>query len=93
MWLSPLWLSWIWILFGILVLHLYWWIFRGCHLTKIEAGDGEDNTFYHYYLSKKFPNLNKRKVKIWVRYIIPVLLLAVAYLIQENSHWKPLIQF
>jgi hypothetical protein len=92
-WLSPLWLSWDMMLIGILAIHLYWWIFEGCHLTHLEAGKDKDNTFYHYYLSKRFPRLNKRRVKIWVRYIIPVLLLALAYLLQETYNLKPLLWF
>lgn len=92
-WLSPLWADWKLILIGIIALHIYWAVFRGCHLTKIEAGDDIDNTFYYYYLSKHIANLDKRKTKFFVRYVIPLIILALAYFLQEFYQWPPFYNF
>ncbi len=90
-WTSPLWVDWELLLVGIFLLSLQYLILGGCYLTFLEAGKDPDMTFYYYYLSKEYPNLNKKKVKAFVRYILPVLLFAIAYLIQEQLGWIPLI--
>jgi len=88
-WISPLWADWVFILFGIITLHIYWFIFQGCHLTKLEAGEDKDNTFYYYYLSKYFSKLNKKRVKTIVRWILPIVILLTAYYIQEFAGLIP----
>jgi|SRR3989344_3181789 len=93
LWLSPLWADWILIVTGIIALHLYWRIFKGCHLTKLEVGNDEDNTFYFFYLSKYLPDLQKKVVKLWVRYYIPIILILIAYIIQEVYFYTPVISF
>lgn len=83
-WTSPLWVDWQLILLGIVALSIQYVVIGGCYLTFKESGKDRDMTFYYYYLSKKYHRLNKRRVKIFIRYILPVLLLAIAYLIQEK---------
>jgi hypothetical protein len=80
---SPFWLSWKFIFLGIVLLQLQWVILDGCYLTQLEAGKDEDVTFWYLYLVKVFPKLNKRRVKVTVRYFIPILLLVVAFLLQK----------
>jgi hypothetical protein len=93
LWLSPLWADWILILIGIISLHIYWAIFQGCHLTKMETGKDKDMTFYYHHLSRYFPSLEKRKVKMVVRVLIPATLLLIALILQEVLGWKPVLGF
>jgi len=93
LWTTSFWIDWILILVGVVILHIYWFFFDGCHLTKLEAGNDKDATFYHHYLSKVFPNLNKKRVKMVVRYLIPIFILIIAYVIQEIYFRIPFINF
>jgi hypothetical protein len=90
-WTSPLWFDWKLIVIGVIILALQYLIIGGCYLTFLEAGKDLDETFYHYHLSKTFPKLNKKKVKIFVRYILPILIIVIAYIIQNYLGYKPLI--
>jgi len=83
---TPFWLDWKFILIGIVILQLQWLILDGCYLTFLETGRNKDITFWYLYLSKIWPNLNMRKTKLIVRYLIPVLVLITAYLLQAGSN-------
>ena len=90
--LSPLWLDWKLIVLGFIILHMQWWFFDGCLLTFLETGRDKYMTFEYYYLSKVWPNIDKKKLKFVVTYITPSLLLIITYILQIKLGWKPLIQ-
>jgi hypothetical protein len=81
-WTSPFWVDWRIMLVVIVLLNLQFLILGGCYLTFLETGKDRDMTFYYYYLSKFFPHLNKKKTKIFIRYILPFLLLGIALIYQ-----------
>ncbi len=83
-WSSPFWLSWKLILVGIIVLHIQWLVLDGCYLTQLETGKDEEGTFYHHYLSKLYPRLSKKGVKVVVRYVIPLIILIIAVIVQTD---------
>jgi hypothetical protein len=90
-WMSPLWADWKLISIGVILFSLQYLIMGGCYLTFLETGEYKDATFYYHYLSRVFPKLNKRQTKIFVTYILPVILLIIAYVIQTKFGWIPLI--
>lgn len=83
-WSSPLWLSWKLILVGVIALHVQWLLLDGCYLTQLETGKDGEGTFYHHYLSKLYPRLSKRGVMVAVRYVLPILILGIAFIIQTR---------
>ena len=91
-WLSPLWIDWRLIFIGILLLSIQYTILGGCYLTFLETGKDKDMTFYFYHLSKFFPSLNKRKTKLFIRYVLPAILLVIAYVLQVFYGWTPLLK-
>ena len=80
---SFLWLDWRIILAGVVLLQVYYRIRGGCDLTFAEFGDDKDTTFAWYYLRKIIPNLDQKKTKIFIRYVLPVVLAVVAFYLQE----------
>lgn len=79
---SPFWLSWKLILVGIIILHIQWFALGGCYLTHIETNKDPQSTFYYHYLSKIFSKINKKYTRFIVRYVLPVLILGLALVVQ-----------
>lgn len=92
-WLSPLWVDWKLILFGVCLLSLQYVIVGGCLLTFIETGKDTYQTFYYHHLVKFFPTLNKRYVFYVVRYLVPLCLVLLGWLLQEQYGVIPWVSF
>lgn len=90
-WSSPLLFDWKIILAGIVGYYLQIVILKGCILTKLQFGLEDDNTFYFYLLKFLGIELNKRRLKIFLDYILPFSLLFISILIQELYNFKPIL--
>jgi hypothetical protein len=88
---SFLYLDWIIILIGVISLQIYYLLRGGCDLTFKEFGDDKDTTFAWYYLSKIIPRLDKLKTKLFIRHVLPMVLLFAAILLQTTFSFKPLV--
>ena len=76
---SPFWVDWKIIAVGIGVYYLQLILFKNCILTTLQFNEKErDTTFYSYYLTKLGFNINKTKLRLFLDYIMPWLILAVA---------------
>lgn len=89
---SPFWLDWRLILLALILLHLQWIVLGGCYLTFWEAGRDPNMTFEYYYLRRIWPKLNKKKMKMIDRYIIPTLLVAFAFFLQTHLNFEPALK-
>lgn len=89
---SPLWLDWKMVLVGFVLLNIQWLVIGGCFLSFLETGWGKDNSFWHHYLSRIWPRLDKRMVKTITQFVLPPAVIIVAYLIQAKFSWQPLLQ-
>jgi len=90
--LSFLYVDWRVILLGVVVLQIYYALRGGCGLTFAEFGDDRDTTFAWYYLRKVFPRLDQKITKIFIRYVLPITLVLVAYYLQEIRMWEPIVE-
>lgn len=85
-WISPILFDWKIIFLLILVYYLQLVIFGGCILSKKQFGSNKrEETFYSYYLCKMGIDVNKRKLVFFLDYILPWVLLIVAYVIQKKG--------
>jgi hypothetical protein len=90
--LSPILFDWRLILVVIILLWLEYFILGSCFLTQKQFGkEDKDMTFWFYMLRKLKINTNKRKLKIFVRYILPIIIIFLAIISQELFKNKPLI--
>jgi hypothetical protein len=89
--LSFLYIDWKIILIVLLLLQGYYLLRGGCDLTFLEFGDDTRVTFVWYYLRKVFPSLHQKKTKIFVRYFIPLLILGLAFVLQEVFGYKSVL--
>lgn len=80
---SPFFVPWFLILSIALVHYIFNVFTKGCFLTKLELGADPDMTFWYYYGSKIFNNLDKKIVKFSVQIILPFVLILVAYFYQQ----------
>lgn len=79
-----------WIAVGIVLFYLQLWFFGGCVLTTaqfpVHLGivprtyrlDGD--SFYHYYLEKFGIRIDRRKLNVFLDFVLPMILLGVAFL-------------
>jgi len=80
------------ILLALLVLLQIQYLFLGgCVLAQAEFGKDKKYTFTWYYLVKIFPNLNPRKTTLVLRYIVPILVLALAIYLQVFVGYSPVL--
>jgi len=91
--LSFLYIDWKIIVLVVLLLQIYYLLRGGCDLTFSEFGNDKNITFVWYYLSKLFPNLNQKTTKIFIRYVLPIFLILVSFLLQKIFDYTPLIKF
>lgn len=89
--ISPLWLDWKVILGIIVALQIYYLIRGGCDITFLELGNDTNTTFVWYYLKKIFSKLDQRKTKLFVRIIIPIILIAISFISQKTYGYRPYI--
>jgi len=88
---SPFLFRWQLILTGILLLFFQQMIFQGCLLTHAQLGKDPYMTFYYPYLTLLGFNINKKKLKFLMTWIIPILVLSFALIWQIIFNIKPLI--
>lgn len=81
------------IFLAFIALNIQWFMLGGCFLTFLETGKEKGMTFEYYYLSRIWPDLDKRKVKVVSFYILPGLLMIITYVVQIWLGWKPLVRF
>jgi len=88
--LSFLLIDWWLVLLGVFFLKLHYALNGNCFLTNAEFGKDRDTTFVWYYLKRFFPDFDKKKVKFVVRTVVPVVLVALAVILQVFLGYKPL---
>lgn len=79
--LSPWFVSWKYI---ILIFILFWLqlvIFKGCILTQLQFGNKNEG-FYYHYVKKLFPNIKQNLINNIVKFVIPLIIIIMALLIQ-----------
>lgn len=89
--LSFLYVDWKIIFLGVVFLQIYYLLRGGCDLTFAEFGNDKDTTFVWFYLHKKFPNLNQKTTKIFIRFIFPIFLIIMSFFLQKIMGYVPLI--
>jgi len=80
---SPFFLSWRAILILIILYYLQIFLLGNCFISKLEFKENIRNTtFYSHYLSKLGINVDKRKTRLVVDYVIPWLIFFIALIYQ-----------
>lgn len=81
---SPFLFNWKLIALGIIILFIEYFLFEGCILTNIQFGKKQkDLTFYTIYLELLGFKFNRKKLKFFIRYIMPFIVLAISLIWQE----------
>jgi len=88
---SPFLFNWKLVLMGVITLYLQQLILNGCFLTHAQFGKDKYMTFYYRYLILAGFKPNKRKLKILMAWIMPLIILAIAIILQKVIKLKPLI--
>jgi hypothetical protein len=91
--LSPLLFSWKFIVLGAILLQIQYLIIGGCYITFLEMGKDKNNFFMYYYLKKIFPDLPYKGTLIVIRYIVPMVIITFAIILQISLGFKPLVHF
>jgi hypothetical protein len=90
--ISPLFFSWWLIAIAAIVLWIQNIVIGGCILTFQQFGKSDpDMTFWYHVLTRLKLKVNKRKVKITVRYILPFVIITLALLWQKGLSHDPLL--
>jgi hypothetical protein len=89
--ISPFLFYWPIILVGIIILQVQFRIFHGCLLTMAQFHNKKDVIWIRLYLGKIGFNINRVKLKIFVRYFMPIILISIAIIWQIILKIKPLI--
>jgi hypothetical protein len=79
---SPFLISWWFITAGILVLWILYSVANGDIITQAQFGKDPEMTFYTPYLEKMGLKFNRRSFLIFIRYVMPFIVLAVALIWQ-----------
>ena len=87
--LSWLFFSWYIVLIGEIILQLQYWLLKGCVLSQAEFGNEE--ACIPYYLFKWKIIKNKKKTLIFFRYYVPLIVIALALILQLVFKISPLI--
>jgi hypothetical protein len=90
-WFSFLLIDWQILLALLVLLQIQYSILGGCILAQAELGKDKNYTFTWYYLVKIFPSLDPKKTTWVLRYIIPLLVLALAIYIQTFLGYRPVL--
>jgi len=91
--LSPLLVDWWVIIIGVVALQIQHYVIGGCVLTHLEMGKDKNETFIWYYGRKVFPTLDAFRTRIFIRFVVPAVLLIIALVLQLGFDYKPLIHF
>jgi len=87
---SPLFITWYWLLFGTAFSYLQGIIIGGCILSHKQFGEEADETFFRYYLNKLGFNMSKKVAKIIFFWLEPIIIPIIAITIQMIFHYKPI---
>jgi len=79
---SPWFLPWQIILIVFILYRIQLLVLKNCILSLYQFGDQKE-TFWYYYLEKIFPRINKRYLDIVTDDIMPVLVVILAFIIQN----------
>jgi hypothetical protein len=90
-WFSFLLIDWQILLFLLVLLQIQYSFLGGCVLAQAEFGKDKNYTFTWYYLVKIFPNLDPKRTTLVLRYIIPILILALAIYFQVVVGYSPVL--
>ncbi len=85
----PFWLDWRIILAIALLLELQYLFIRDCILSRFELGKG--GAFWHHYLLKIFPSLHRGRTIFFTTYILPLLIAAIAFVLQKVFGLQPIL--
>ncbi|MFZ5954907.1 MAG: hypothetical protein ACOYT4_00620 [Nanoarchaeota archaeon] len=88
---SPFLFNWKLIFIGVVFLYLQQLIYHGCILTQIQFGKDPYMTFYYQYLVLLGINVDKKKLKFFMAWIMPVLVFLFALLWQIFLKMNPLL--
>jgi hypothetical protein len=88
--ISPLFLTWYWLLIGTAFSYLQGIIIGGCILSHKQFGEEADETFFRYYLNKLGLNMSKKTAKIIFFWLEPIIIPIIAFVIQIVFHHKPI---
>jgi hypothetical protein len=88
---SPFLFRWQLIFFGVLFLFIQQIVFQGCVLTHTQFGKDLYMTFYYRYLTLLGFNVNKKKLKFLMAWIMPLIVLFASLFLQIIIGIKPLI--
>jgi len=75
---SPFLVSWWLIILGILILWVQYYFAKGDLITQAQFGKDLEMTFYTPYIEKTGLKINRRLFLIFIRYIMPFIVLALA---------------
>lgn len=90
-WSSFLLIDWQILLILLVLLQIQYSVLGGCILAQAEFGKDKNHTFTWYYLVKIFPNLDPKMTTLVLRYVIPLLVLALAIYIQAYAGYIPVL--
>jgi hypothetical protein len=90
-WFSFLLIDWQIILALLVLLQIQYSVLGGCVLAQAELGKDKNYTFTWYYLVKIFPNLDPKRTTLVLRYIVPLLILALAIYLQVVVGYTPVL--
>lgn len=91
-WLGPFLFSWYWMVSAYGIVLLQFLIFKRCLLNKSHAlEDADDATFYSYLLEQIGFQPDRRRLKLWVRRYIYILLAAFTLIWQLLLNFEPLL--
>jgi len=88
---SPFLFNWKIIILAIVLLFIQYSVLGGCFLNKIQFDNTKNVTFLYPYLTMLGLKLNPDNFKIFIRYILPFILLFIAIIWQVVLRKVPLI--
>ena len=88
---SPFLFDWKLILIGVIILLLQFIILKQCILTTAQFGDEKYITFYTIYLEMLGFKFKQRNIYIFMRYLMPFIVLIIALLYQVIFGFDALI--
>lgn len=88
---SPFLFSWEIIVVVSILLFIQYYLIGGCVLNKMQFDDIKDVVFLYRYLRMLGLKLNRYKFKIFIRYILPFILLFIAIIWQIILNNPPLL--
>jgi hypothetical protein len=91
--------SWLWLDYRLVTilatLHLIMLeALRGCPLSHSQFPDDHDKRFYEWWLDRlglKLAGKRRKRVRIFMQYILPLMIIGLAILVQVIIGFKPLI--